>query len=177
MSLFRRQQPVESFPRVSGQLLGGAKFSIPEDLTETATLLVVLFHDSLDPEADQWARLAERLSRTHAGRLGTYELPVYGSGRKIFGEYATATLQPNIENETERRRTVALFVDKRAFARELQCPDPSTVYAFLVDRTGRIAWRGEGEIGLPELAELERAVNSLLLAVAPETLADGAPSG
>ena len=71
-----------------------------------------------------------------------------------------------VESDLERDRTVPLFVDVKAFRKELKLKS-NDVYALLVARDGRIAWRGEGDIDLDEVSALEAAVAELLEAPVP----------
>jgi hypothetical protein len=162
MGLFSSDRFVSHFPPVTGSHLDGRAVTLPDDLDAEATLLVVLFQDSLDPLADQWARLGDRLAADTDGRVATLELPVYRTLRKLLGELALLLVEPQIDSEAERARTVALFVDRAAFMKSLGVADPSEVYAFLVARGGKIAWRGRGEITMAEVRDLEAAVQALL---------------
>ena len=168
MGLFTRSEPVGHFPRAVGKHLGtGAEVQFPDDLPADATLLVVAFRDDLDPLSDQWARLGDRLVDAHGDRMGVWELPVVNAKLKVFGKLATMGIRGQIHSEDERQRTVPLYVDTKAFRKALRLKTQGDVYAFLVDRAGRIAWRGEGDIDMGEVEALEQAVQDVLSAPVP----------
>ena len=169
MGLFTRSEPVSHFPPAVGKHLGtGAEVRFPDDLPADATLLVVAFRDDLDPLSDQWARLGDRLVDAHGDRMGVWELPVVNAKLKVFGKLATMGIRGQIHSEDERDRTVPLYVDTKAFRKALRLKTQGDVYAFLVDRAGRIAWRGEGDIDMEEVEALEHAVREVLDAPVPD---------
>ncbi|MDT0633210.1 hypothetical protein [Rubrivirga litoralis] len=168
MGLFSRSAPASHFPQSVGRRLGsGDEVRLPDDLPADATLLVVLFRDDLDPLADQWARLGDRLADVHGDRVGVWELPIVSKKLKMFGKLATMGIRGQVDGESERERTVPLYVDPKGFRKELQLKTQSDVYAFLVARDGRIAWRGEGDIDMEEVEALEQAVEDVLAAPVP----------
>lgn len=167
MGLFSRSKPAAYFPRVRGKTLDDTDVAYPDDLPADATLLVVSFRDDMDPLADQWARLGDRIADVHGGRVATVETPVVNQKLKLLGGLATLGIRGQVEGETERDRTVPIFVDVKAFRKELGLKDSGDVYAFLVARDGRIAWRGDGEIDMDEVEALEAAVQDVLDAPIP----------
>lgn len=166
MGLLSRSESATHFPRVSGQRLDGTDVSFPEDLPADATLLVVAFRDDLDPLADQWARLGDRIAEVHGERIATVETPVVNKKLKLLGGLATMGIRSQVHGADEQARTVPIFVDVKAFRKELEL-DTGDVYAFLLARDGRIAWRGEGEIDVDEVEALEAAVREVLDAPTP----------
>ena len=162
MGLFTSDDPATHFPEVKGVQLDGTAVAFPDDFPADANLLIVAFRDALDPLADQWARLGERLRETHGNRLAVRELPVVAKSLKLFGGLATIGVRGQIDDAAERERTVPIFVDKKVFCKALACSDQGDVYVFLVDREGRIAWRGDGDIEMDEISSLEGAVERVL---------------
>ncbi len=166
MGLFSRSEPLSHFPVVKGARLDGTDVTFPADLPADATLLVVAFRDDLDPLADQWARLGDRLAEAHGDRFATLELPVVSSKLKWFGDLATIGIRGQVDGDAERARTVPIFVDTKAFRKKLGVKT-GDVYAYLVARDGRIAWTGEGDIDMEEIQSLEAAVEEVLATPAP----------
>ena len=174
MGLFSRSAPATHFPDAVGQRLStGDEVRFPDDLPADATLLVVAFRDDLDPLSDQWARLGDRLVDAHGDRMGVWELPVVNKKLKVFGKLATVGIRGQVDGDDERERTVPLYVDTKAFRKELGLKTQGDVYAFLVARDGRIAWRGEGDIDMEEVESLEHAVREILEAPAPPAAEGG----
>lgn len=169
MGLFSRSKPATHFPEVHGVRLDDTPVTLPRDLPADVTLLIVSFQDATDDLSDQWARLGERLKRTFGHQLETLELPVVARSMKLFGGLATLGVRGQIDSDEERARTIPIFVDKTVFCKTLACNDKGDVYIFLVDREGRIAWRGDGHLEMHAVAELEAAITSLVSTPPPET--------
>ena len=160
MGLFSKD-PATHFPLVKGRRLDGTDVQFPQDLPADATLVVVLFQDALDPLADQWARLGDRLQDAHGDRFAVVEAPVSSKKMKLLGDFGTMGIRGQIESEEERARTVPLYADVKKLRKTLRLKS-GDVYAFLLRRDGGIAWRGEGDIDMDEVEALEAAVAEVL---------------
>ena len=165
MGLFS-SAPATHFPLATGRTLDGDDVRFPQDLPGDATLLIVYFQDDLDPLADQWARLGERMAEPLDGRLAVVETPVVGRTFKLLGDLGTMGIRGQVDDEAEHARTVPLYVDTKVFRKTLAIKT-GDVYAFLLARDGRIAWRGEGAIDMDEIHELEAAVAGVLASPIP----------
>ena len=165
MGLFS-SAPATHFPLATGRTLDGDDVRFPQDLPADATLLIVYFQDDLDPLADQWARLGERMAEPLDGRLAVVETPVVGRTFKLLGDLGTIGIRGQVDDEAEHARTVPLYVDTKVFRKTLSIKT-GDVYAFLLARDGRIAWRGEGAIDMDEIHDLEAAVADVLAAPTP----------
>ena len=154
-------------PVVSGRRLDGSDVRLPHDLPADATLLIVSFRDDLDAVSDQWARLGERIREHHGDRFAVWETPIVNGILKPLGDLGTIGLRHNVDSDEERDRTIPLYTDVKAFRKTLKLKS-GDVYPILVARDGRIAWRGEGDIDMDEVAALEEAVADVLAAPVPE---------
>ncbi len=165
MGLFSKD-PATHFPLVTGRRLDGTDVRFPQDLPADATLVVVLFQDALDPLADQWARLGDRLREAHGERFAVIEAPVSSKKMKLLGDLGTLGIRGQIETEEERARTVPLYTDVKKLRKRLKLKT-GDVYAFLLRRDGGIAWRGEGDIDMEEIQALEAAAADVLSSPVP----------
>ena len=165
MGLFSSEPP-SHFPVVKGRRLDGTDVRFPDDLPADATLLIVSFRDELDPLSDQWARLGDRIAEGHGERFAAIEVPVVSSKLRLLGGLATVGIRGQVESDAEQARTVPIYVNVKAFRKRLQVTT-SDVYAILVARDGRIVWRGDGDIDVDEVSELEAAVDETLRQPAP----------
>ena len=165
MGLFS-SAPATHFPLATGRTLDGDDVRFPQDLPGDATLLIVYFQDDLDPLADQWARLGERMAEPLDGRLAVVEAPIVGRTFKLLGDLGTMGIRGQVDDEAEHARTIPLYVDTKVFRKTLSIKT-GDVYAFLLARDGRIAWRGEGAIDMDEIHELEAAVAGVLASPIP----------
>jgi hypothetical protein len=159
MSLFGSRALPETFPEVRASSLDGEERTLPRDLPAPLSLVVVLFRDRLDPLADQWARLGHSLQERFPGQVAAVETPVVGRGMKLLGDLATTGIRGQVDDETERARTMPIYVDKKPFRSALKLNSTSEVYPFLVERaTGAILWRGAGDITMAQVQDLEAAI-------------------
>ena len=165
MGLFS-SAPATHFPLATGRTLDGDDVRFPQDLPGDATLLIVYFQDDLDPLADQWARLGERMTEPLDGRLAVVEAPIVGRTFKLLGDLGTMGIRGQVDDEAEHARTIPLYVDTKVFRKTLSIKT-GDVYAFLLARDGRIAWRGEGAIDMDEIHDLEAAVADVLASPIP----------
>ncbi|MDR3747630.1 MAG: hypothetical protein P4M04_05705 [Acidobacteriota bacterium] len=51
-------------------------------------------------------------------------------------------MRRGIPDPNARARTITLYIDKKPFEQALQLPTEKTVYALLVDRSGKVLWLG-----------------------------------
>lgn len=165
MGLFSKAAATH-FPLVKGRRFDGTDVRFPQDLPADATLLVLLFDDGLDPLADQWARLGDRLVERHGDRFAVLELPASGKKMKLLGDLGTIGIRHQLDDDDERARTIPIYVNVKAFRKELKLKK-GDVTALLVARDGRIAWRGDGDIEMDEIEGLEAAVEEVLAAPTP----------
>jgi bifunctional DNA-binding transcriptional regulator/antitoxin component of YhaV-PrlF toxin-antitoxin module len=86
---------------------------------------------------------------------------------KLLGDLGTLGIRGQIETEEERARTVPLYTDVKKLRKRLKLKS-GDVYAFLLRRDGGIVWRGEGDIDMEEIQQLEAAVAEVLSAPAPD---------
>ena len=100
MGLFS-SAPATHFPLATGRTLDGDDVRFPQDLPGDATLLIVYFQDDLDPLADQWARLGERMAEPLDGRLAVVEAPIVGRTFKLLGDLGTMQL---LDDRPEHRQ-------------------------------------------------------------------------
>jgi hypothetical protein len=57
-----------------------------------------------------------------------------------------------------RERTLTVYTDVRQFTQVLQITTTATITVLLIDRVGRILWRGQGGYDAAQVAALERAI-------------------
>jgi hypothetical protein len=68
-------------------------------------------------------------------------------------------MRRGIPSKDKRARVITLYVDKDAFKTALNLPtSEDTIYILLVDRRGRVLWRGEGSYSDVTAASLRRAI-------------------
>ena len=155
--------PATHLPPAEGVRLDGSAIALPAGFEARATLVVLSFQDDVAALSDQWARLGRRLAETYPG-LEVSEVIVWPPRLRMLGDLALTRTRLRAEAAGTLRTSVVLYAKRKPIRRALQIRRDSDVTAFLVDRGGEIAWRGDGEIDMHEIESLEPAVQRLLAA-------------
>jgi len=87
-----------------------------------------------------------------------YELPTIDRLNPLFRWFIDNGMRRGIPDSSARSRTITLYLDKPSFRKALSLPDEKRIYAILVDRSGRVLWRTEGDFDEAKAASLQRAL-------------------
>ncbi len=160
-----------SFPQLAALDLGGRKVALPAGLPGERNVVLIAFRREQQGLVDSWVPWLERRAATDPG-LRFVELPAIGlqwqpARAAIHGGMAAA-----IRDEAVRRRTLTVYTDVRRVTAPLGIDDRNTIWLCLVDRAGRVAWRGSGGFDPATAAALDTA-----LATALEPAAAPGPAG
>lgn len=63
-----------------------------------------------------------------------------------------------IPDHKARERTITLYLDKKTFCDALLIVDQKRIYAFLIDRSGKIMWEAEGDFDAAKGESLKEAL-------------------
>lgn len=131
------------FPEVEGTNLEGEHFRLPADFKGELNVVLVAFKREQQEDVDSWTPFL----RTLAGRqrdLRVYELPTLGRRYRLMRPFIDGGMRRGIPDSTVRAATITLYIDKGPFRDALRLPTEDHIYVLLVDRRGRVLWRGEG---------------------------------
>ena len=76
-------------------------------------------------------------------------------------------MRAGIPDPATRRRTITLYIDKKAFKGVAGLTDEEHIYLLLTDRIGNILWRSRGEYTAEKAAGLVRAIYQFRLQAQP----------
>lgn len=138
-------------PAVSGSNLERKKLNLPEDLAGERNLVFVAFQQWQQRQVDSWLPFARQVEETYAG-VRYYELPTIQRLNVLAQTFINEGMRAGIPEPVARERTITLYVDKVAFRKALDLPGEENIYILLLDRRGRVLWRGEGAF-TPEAGE------------------------
>ncbi|HEX8970392.1 hypothetical protein [Oryzihumus sp.] len=146
-----------TFPQLTTRDLDGREVLLPAGLPGELTVVLVAFRRSHQALVDSWVPWLEARMATDS-RLRVVELPVlalhWAPGRgAIDGGMAAA-----IPDRAVRRRTLTTYTDVRRVTAALGIADRETITVCLVDRTGRVWWKGSGGFDRAKVAALEAAM-------------------
>ncbi|MHB0939110.1 MAG: hypothetical protein ACYC6A_22175 [Armatimonadota bacterium] len=148
----------DPFPPVTGRLLSGRTLSLPGDLRGDVGVLIVTWDFTARDEVTQWAR--EVLE--HYGVLPgirVYQVAMVSGVGPILRRYINRAMRQGTP-APEHEHTLFIYGDLRALRRQLDTAmtaEPNAS-AFLIDRSGRLAWRADGPPTLMNLVSLRKAL-------------------
>ena len=148
------------FPEVTGSNLEGRKYKLPGDFEGELNIVALVFFGNHQSWVNSWVPTASRLTRENP-KLHFYEIPTLTNDNKPFQGLIDGIMHSGIPDRTARESTITLYLDRRVFLKTAGLPHDRTIYVLLVDRQGKIYWRGDG-VFTPELAaRLEEAIKAV----------------
>jgi len=145
------------FPNVEGSNLQGTKFELPGDLEGDLNLVLIAFKREQQELVDTWLPFARSLEDRFEG-FRYYELPTIYRANAAYRWMINNGMRMGIKDPKARAATITLFLDKEKFREALEIPHEGTIYALLVEKTGRVVWRVDGTLSRGK----QRAVEEIL---------------
>ena len=147
------------FPEVSGSNLEGRKYDLPKDFEGELNMVALAFFGNHQALVNTWTPLASRLTRAYP-KLHFYEIPTLTKENGIFRGFIDGGMRSGIPDKAAREATITLYLDRAAFLKTAGLPNDRTIYVLLVDRKGKIHWRGDGAFTSALGASLEKAIQA-----------------
>jgi hypothetical protein len=132
------------FPIVTGNNLNREKFEFPRDFGGKYNLLIIPFQQSQQADVNAWIPFAQELERNFPGFI-YYELPTIYELPTLSRTFINEGMRAGIPDETARKRTVTLYLDKASFKETLDIQTEEEIHLFLVDINGEILWSDKGQ--------------------------------
>ena len=148
--------PEATFPRLSASNLEGNTLRLPEDFAGDRNLLLIAFQREQQQNVDTWLHEMNRFQLFPGFQY--YELPTIDRLNPLFRWFIGNGMRRGIPDRSARSRTITLYLDKPSFCKALSLPDEKRIYAILVDRSGKVLWRAEGDFDEAKAASLQRAL-------------------
>ncbi|MFN8484688.1 MAG: hypothetical protein U0768_16760 [Anaerolineae bacterium] len=153
------QSKTGTFPSIETRNLEGRAFRLPTDFEGDLNIIILAFQRWQQDIIDVWAPHLDALAARHTG-VCIYELPTLANRYRMVQRFIDGGMAAGIASREARERTLTIYTDKRRFLAPLGVTDESTITLLLVDRQGRVVWRGSGEYSSATLASLEAAIAS-----------------
>src|SRR4051794_1161150 len=144
------------FPSVEGSNLEDERFKLPTGFKSPLNVVIVAFKREQQSDVDTWTPFLRTL-REGRRDLSVYELPTLGRRYRLMRSFIDGGMRRGIPDSTVRAATITLYIDKAPFRESLRLRDEDRIYVLLVDRQGRVFWRGEGRFDERTGAALMRA--------------------
>ena len=147
------------FPQVTAANLEQRNYRLPEGFEGKLNILVIAYRREQQDLVDSWFPALQRIEQNDRS-VRFYELPVISRLTGFFmGWMIDRGMRRGIPSKDKRARVITLYVDKDAFETALDLPtSEDTIYILLVDRRGRVLWRGEGSYSDRTAASLRSAI-------------------
>jgi len=144
------------FPKLTASNLENQTFSLPQDFAGDRNLLLIAFEREQQRNVDTWLHQMKRFEPCSGFQY--YELPTIDRLNPFFRWFINSGMRRGIPDRNARARTITLYLDKPSFRKALSLPDEKQIYALLVDRSGRVLWRAEGDFDEAKAASLQAAL-------------------
>ena len=145
------------FPSVKASNLEKRDFNLPADFEGERNLLLVAFEREQQKDVDTWLREMKRFEEIDPG-FHYYELPTIQRPNAFMRWFIDTGMRHGIPDRKARERTISLYLEKKPFLDSLLITGDKKVYAFLVDREGKVLWRSEGVFDETKEASLRSAL-------------------
>ena len=73
-------------------------------------------------------------------------------------ERVDSGMRHGISDHEARERIITLYLDKKTFCDALLIADQKKIYAFLIDRSGKVMWKAEGDFDTAKGESLKDAL-------------------
>ncbi len=132
------------FPSLTFANLNGQEVSMPGGLAgERSNLVLVAFLQEQQKDVDTWLKPLPAIQQAHPW-FRYYELPTIKRMNGLVRFFINNGMKSGIPDKQQRERTITLYIDKEPFKKALGIVSESTIYAFLIDKSGKVLWRQEG---------------------------------
>ena len=147
------------FPAIQARNLEGRTFHLPQDFEGELNIVLIAFDAWQQSLVDSWGPQLAALSASFAF-LGVYELPVISSIYSLARPLIDGGMAANIASRDVREHTLTVYTSVSLVTGPLHIESTRTITVVLVDRTGRVYWRGEGRFDESQAGTLENAVQT-----------------
>ena len=148
------------FPSLTSSNLNGQEVSMPGGLAgERSNLVLVAFLQEQQKDVDTWLKPLPAIQQAHPW-FRYFELPTIKRMNGLVRFFINNGMKGGIPDKQQRERTITLYIDKEPFKKALGIVSESTIYAFLIDKSGKVLWRQEGLFTEAKGKSLEAALTA-----------------
>lgn len=150
-----------TFPKISSSNLEGKKFELPQDFKGKLNIILIAFQREHQDLIDEWLPFLDDLALRNPD-LAFYELPTLNISYILVRRVIDGGMQAGIPDKNARERTITLYLNKKAFRKELDIPDEKTITVLLINKKGKVIWRTQGRFTNEKITDLENTVKENL---------------
>ncbi len=131
------------FPSVSFDNLEGKTFNLPQDFKGNVNLVLIAFQREQQRDIETWFSVGDSLEQEFE-EFAFYEIPTISRLNPVSRWFINTGMRAGINDETTRRRTITLYLDKESFTDSLHIESQDTIHPMLITPQGRVLWRTRG---------------------------------
>jgi hypothetical protein len=133
---------ISKMPELKTETLAERELTLPKDLPGEKSLILMAFEREQQKNVDTWIngmKLAD-------SPIPWIETPVINPQNRLFRAFINGGMRRGITDEKSRERTITLYTDRLALLKAMGLPEiTTTIYAVVVDRTGNVLAKVEGD--------------------------------
>ena len=153
-------QGSSKIPHMTGIDLTGQERPIPESLDGKLNILVFAFQREQQENVNTWIPRAEGLM-TDFPELRFYEIPLIYEMNGLMRGWVNNGMRAGVKDTVSRERTITVYTDREQFLNLMDMRE-ETIYTVLVDETGNVLWRQEGDATDEKVESLRTAIEGQL---------------
>jgi len=145
-------------PALRGELLTGRDVELPGEVRGRVTLLAFGFSRGASEDVDAWAK---RFRGAFGADTATtwLEVPVMGGTARLMRGLITGAMRGGTP-EADRSHLMTVWGVADEWKHRLGFDRPKPAYVVLLDREGRVRWRGTGPLDEAKWKQLSEAVEA-----------------
>jgi hypothetical protein len=133
---------IAKMPELKTETLAERELTLPKDLPGEKSLVLMAFEREQQKNVETWIdgmKLAE-------SPLPWIETPVINPQNRLVRAFINGGMRRGITDEKSRERTITLYTDRLSLLRAMGLPQvTTTIYAVVVDRSGNVLAKVEGD--------------------------------
>lgn len=145
------------FPMLKVRDLEGLEHEIPDGLPGGPHVIILAFQQWHQRLVEEWRPHLEALAQEHPG-TEVWEVPSLSRGYRLFRAGIDGGMRAGITDPEVRRHTLTTYTDLQKLAEDLHLSSLDTIHLFLVDCSGAILWRAQGDPTQELLETLDEAM-------------------
>jgi hypothetical protein len=150
------------FPEVKGSNLEKKKYNIPQDLEGKINVVTIAFQQWQQGLVNTWVPYLEGLKESYP-ELYFYEFPAMSRRYKSRRFLIDGGMRMGIPDKKVRARTITLYLDKKRFMKDLNIENDDNIVTFLLDSSGKILARVDGDYSIEKSNQLTDKVKNILV--------------
>ncbi len=156
--LYSQEVPM-LFPNLKAETLSGDKIVFPDDLDHEINILILVFEQKSQRLVDTWAEIILKEYEPKE-EIQYYEVPMISYWYAPIGWQIDNWMRDGIPQEYHDN-TTTFYGNRKPYFEELNMPDKSSCYLFILDREGYIRFRTEGERDEEKEVAFRKAIEKL----------------